>query len=230
MSLKDINKEGRSLIFREHIRIVIHFLLLWASAGTLRWWNMWLYLGLFLMIQVIYTFWIVIMNPELFNVRGEKPENVEKFDKIFFFFYFITGLAYVIVSGLDERFSWTAVPLSLTILGSIVFILSFLFVTWAMVVNRHFEITVRIQEDRKHRVIQKGPYAFIRHPGYSASVFIFLGVPLILDSYWAFIPGVIAIAVLFWRTGKEDKVLKSGLEGYLSYTEKVRYRWLPGIW
>jgi protein-S-isoprenylcysteine O-methyltransferase Ste14 len=97
-------------------------------------------------------------------------------------------------------------------------------------VNRHFEPTVRIQTDRGHTVIDTGPYALVRHPGYVAASLLVLGMPLSLGSYWASIPAILSYLLLVVRTALEDRTLQDELPGYKEYARRVRYRLLPGVW
>lgn len=101
---------------------------------------------------------------------------------------------------------------------------------WAMVSNAFFTEVVRIQEDRGHYVATDGPYRFVRHPGYSGAILAFLGTPLLLGSWWAFIPTAIGISGYVLRTALEDKTLQLELEGYQAYTEQVPYRLIPWVW
>ena len=96
--------------------------------------------------------------------------------------------------------------------------------------NKFFEVTVRLQTDRGQTVIQTGPYAIMRHPGYSSGLLIFVGTALALGSLWALIPAVVSWLFLVLRTKWEDDTLQAELPGYKEYTQKVRYRLLPGIW
>ena len=101
----------------------------------------------------------------------------------------------------------------------------------AMTVNPHFEKTVRIQDDRNHRVIESGPYRIVRHPGYTATLLGFvLATPLLLGSWWAFIPAILAMLCFIIRTVLEDLTLHKELWRYEAYAQKVRYRLLPGLW
>lgn len=103
-------------------------------------------------------------------------------------------------------------------------------VTWAEAVNKFFEVTVRIQTDRGHAVIDTGPYAFMRHPGYVGGILTALGMALSLGSVWALIPAGIASLVLIVRTHWEDQTLQAELNGYREYAMRVRYKLIPGIW
>jgi protein-S-isoprenylcysteine O-methyltransferase Ste14 len=102
--------------------------------------------------------------------------------------------------------------------------------TWAQVVNPFFEPGVRIQKERAQQVVTAGPYRFVRHPGYSAAIAIFIAIPLALASWWALTPAALAIALLVVRTGLEDSLLRAELSGYADYTRRTRYRLLPGLW
>ena len=102
--------------------------------------------------------------------------------------------------------------------------------TWAESVNKFFEPTVRIQADRGHTVIDTGPYAIIRHPGYVAACLLILGMPLSLGSFWALIPAVLSCLLLVVRTVLEDRTLRAELPGYKEYAQRVRYRLVPGVW
>ncbi len=100
---------------------------------------------------------------------------------------------------------------------------------WAQSVSKFFEPTVRIQTDRGHTVIDTGPYALVRHPGYVAACLLFMGMPLALGSLWALIPAAVSCLILVVRTVLEDKTLRNELVGYEEYRQRVRYRLVPGV-
>jgi len=103
-------------------------------------------------------------------------------------------------------------------------------VVWAMGANAFFSPLVRIQTERGHKVADTGPYKFIRHPGYIGAMIFSLGIPLMLGSWWAVIPGLVSMILYFIRTALEDKTLQDELPGYLDYTQCVKYRLIPGVW
>ncbi|MDP7078782.1 MAG: isoprenylcysteine carboxylmethyltransferase family protein [Candidatus Undinarchaeales archaeon] len=144
-----------------------------------------------------------------------------------------------LVVGLDiGRYGWTGAWVPqwalldpyLSSLGFVLYTFGFAVGTWAMGENRFFEAFVRIQKERDHRVVDTGPYAYVRHPGYAGSIPALIGVPLFFGSPIAFIPGVLAIAVITLRTAKEDAFLQENLDGYKEYTRKVPHRLVPGVW
>ena len=142
-------------------------------------------------------------------------------------------LAHWIIAGLDRgRLHWTDnVPLWLQVLGLFTIIVSYALVFWAMVVNRFFSSVVRIQSDRGHVVVSGGPYAFIRHPGYTGGILILAASGIALGS-WIAAAFLITITVpfLLYRVINEDRVLQAQLPGYAEYAQRVRWRLVPGIW
>jgi protein-S-isoprenylcysteine O-methyltransferase Ste14 len=101
---------------------------------------------------------------------------------------------------------------------------------WAMMVNKFFAAVVRIQKDRSHTVVKAGPYRFVRHPGYAATLLHYVAAPFMLGTLWALIPVGLIWVVIIVRTALEDRTLQEELEGYKDYTQRVRYRLLPGVW
>ena len=137
----------------------------------------------------------------------------------------------VIVGGLDHRYGWTTpLPTWANVLGLLLCTLGYGVAVWALVENRFFTSTVRIQTERGHQVCDSGPYRFVRHPGYSGGLVGMAGIPLALDSLWAFVPAGFALIVSVVRTVLEDRTLLEELPGYREYAQSVRYRLLPGLW
>jgi protein-S-isoprenylcysteine O-methyltransferase Ste14 len=140
-------------------------------------------------------------------------------------------MAIPILAALDDaRFHWSHLPWWGCVLGYALLITGMVGLTWAMAVNKFFEATVRIQTDRGHTVIDTGPYAVIRHPGYAAGYLIFVGMPLALGSLWALVPVILLCPLLVLRTVWEDQMLQQGLVGYKEYAQRVRFRLIPGVW
>jgi protein-S-isoprenylcysteine O-methyltransferase Ste14 len=101
---------------------------------------------------------------------------------------------------------------------------------WAEAVNRFFSSVIRIQTERGHHVVTTGPYRYVRHPGYAASLFMFAGGGLVLGSWLAALIGLLLFVGILRRTVEEDRILHEQLEGYAAYAQKVRYRLIPGVW
>jgi protein-S-isoprenylcysteine O-methyltransferase Ste14 len=171
------------------------------------------------------------LNPELYAARINPHRGTKPWDKVLIGFAIPAMLAIFPVAALDEgRFHWYPVPWWVCLLGYALLLVGLAIVTWAEAVNKFFEPTVRIQTDRGQRVIDTGPYAVVRHPGYVGGSLLFVGIALCLGSLWALVPAGLACALLVLRTRWEDQTLQAELSGYKEYTERVRYRLLPGVW
>ena len=222
---------GKKGIVRGAIRLVIQAIVLFVSAGTLYWSAAWIYIFLSACFQIFGSVILAIMNPEIINVRGRKPKEVPLFDRIILPIWMLSQLIGLVLAGLDAgRMHWSEVPLLLRAIGFLGVAGGSALIIWAMTVNTHFEITVRIQNDRAHRVCSAGPYRFVRHPGYTGVILAGLGSPLLLGSWVALIPGVITVVLFTWRTMIEDRLLIAQLPGYSDFASKTRYRLAPGLW
>jgi protein-S-isoprenylcysteine O-methyltransferase Ste14 len=207
-------------------------LILWLAKDW-RWPTGWAFNVAHAFVWTANTVILLRFHPELLNARGRGTQSDTKtWDVVLLSLYGIAWLSMLIVGALDHRFGWSAeMPLVLVALGLLLMIVGFGFTTWAMVENRHFELSVRIQEDRDHRVYTGGPYQFMRHPGYTGVILsFFVGMPLALASWTAFIPALVGAIVMIVRTYLEDMTLQRELDGYTDFTAQTRYRLLPGVW
>ncbi len=139
-------------------------------------------------------------------------------------------LIHLVIAGLDARWGWSTVPPAVRAAAYGGFVSALLFATWAIVVNRFFSPVVRIQSERGHQVVTAGPYRWIRHPGYAATVLGFPWGGLVLGSWWAVVPMLPVVALILRRTVIEDRFLLEHLPGYRAYASRVRWRLLPGVW
>jgi protein-S-isoprenylcysteine O-methyltransferase Ste14 len=227
--------ENKTKINRYIIRAIVTFLIFGAVifllAGRLDYWQGWSYVLLNIVI-IFLTIYIFRDNPELVMERQKPGPGVKWWDKVFYAFFLPANLAYVVIGPLDSgRYHWTSgFPWYGYVAGFLLYILSHIIKNWAMYVNPYFSSMVRIQKDRGQKVIQKGPYARVRHPGYTSVFFLGTGTALIFGSWWALIPAGFTILLIFIRTWLEDITLQKELEGYREYQNKVRYRLIPGVW
>ena len=207
---------------------------LFLSAGKWNWREGWVYVIVLMASTVASRVLMSIKNPGLASERAHSISagNVKQWDKWLMPYVAVFGPLFVfVVAGLDERFGWKPqVPLWLELTGIMVILAAVALSTWAMVVNRFFSGTVRIQTERGHQVIINGPYHFVRHPGYLGGVISYLAMPLILGSVWAYIPAGVGIVVTVLRTWFEDMTLQKELPGYQEYTKKTTKKLIPGIW
>ena len=137
----------------------------------------------------------------------------------------------VIVGALDHRYAWTPpFPTWVNVVGLFLCASGFALSAWALVENRFFTSTVRIQTERGHQVCDSGPYRLVRHPGYAGAVLSVAGIPLALDTLWTFVAAGFALVISFVRTVLEDHTLMEELPGYREYAQRVSYRLFPGLW
>lgn len=212
------------------IAVVVMMVLLFWPAGTIDWRRAWLFMTLFIVLIFVAMSWIKRDNPELIAVRQKYQKGTKGWDAIVATLTIILFATILPVAGLDERFKWAVTPDWVTLVGYALVTAGFLGTTWAQSVNRHFEATVRIQTDRDHKVIDTGPYAYIRHPGYAFAVVMSVGIALSLGSLFALIPVALMALALAGRTLGEEGELIKGLAGYPEYRTRVKWRWLPYLW
>lgn len=229
----ETEKSNRKYIILRIFQIIIPLILMTALgfifAGTLQWIYGWIYLGAYLVMLLI-SFSIIRKYPEVAVERAKKHENVATFDKIYGFITAILYIGMIVLGGLDFRFKLSNVSMILTIIAFPLYWLFSLAFTLAMRENRHFERYVRIQAEREHQVVQTGPYRIVRHPGYIGMILQNLVFPLMIGSLYVYIPVVIVILLTIWRTAREDAYLQKNLPEYQEYTQKTKYRLIPGIW
>jgi protein-S-isoprenylcysteine O-methyltransferase Ste14 len=210
--------------------LIVFGAILFVLAGRLDWWEAWAFLAIYLAGILINGLWSLRHNPAVINERGRIGKNAKAWDKVIGIFYMLFLVGTFVVAGLDRRFAWSAEPLWVKILGGAAFVFSLAITFWAMSANTFLSTFVRIQEERGHTTVTGGPYRFVRHPMYAGNLFMSWGIPLLLGSWWTLIPGVLTIVLFIIRTSLEDRTLQAELPGYVEYSQKVRYRLIPGIW
>ncbi len=202
------------------------------ACGDVAWSGGWLFLGVLLALSIPTTIYLRRVNPDVIAGRINRHERPRRWDLLLGLIGFLpTMLAIPIVAALDDgRYHWSHVPWWGCALGYALLLTGMVGLTWAQGVNKFFEPSVRIQTDRGHKVIDTGPYAIIRHPGYAFGFLLFLGMPLALGSLWALIPAILLCPLLILRTIWEDRTLREELAGYEEYTHRVQQRLIPGVW
>lgn len=212
------------------IPLVMAVLVFWP-AGTLRWGLGWLFLVVFAVVAVIAALVLWRVNPVIFAARSRVQEGTKTWDRMLLAVLMPLLVAILPVAGLDAgRFHWLPAPPWSIVLGYLLLIAGIALFSWAEAVNRFFEPGVRIQSERGHRVIDTGPYVYVRHPGYVGAIAMFFGMALSLGSLVALIPAAATTALLMLRTAWEDETLRRELPGYSEFAAKTRYRLLPGVW
>lgn len=197
------------------------------------WWEAWAYAAVSILGFVVSRLLAARRNPDLIQERSKfmQHENTASWDNLLAPLLSLGGVFVLVVAGLDALFVWSAgFGLPWELLSLFLILISYVFSSYALIENRFFSGTVRIQAERGHQVISSGPYRWVRHPGYAGALVTFLAIPFLLDSAWAIIPALLLAIVLIIRTRLEDRYLQQELDGYREYAERVRYRLIPGIW
>jgi len=221
------------VIFRLILLSAIFPLSLFPFAGRWDWPMAWALVGLMAIATVLSRLLLLRVHPDLLDERAASlhAEDAKPWDRMLAPAMGLTPLLVLMVGGLDDRFQWPgAFPVGGQLAGLLVVLLGYVLATWAMLANRFFSGVVRIQTERDHRVVESGPYAMVRHPGYSGTLLAALGFPLVLSSVWAFLPLIPVFVVTIVRTRLEDETLQAELPDYDDYTKTTRYRLFPGLW
>lgn len=228
---KRLRKSGIKRILQIYLSLILQAVILFIAAGHLNIPRVWFYVCLSFGYFTISGLIIIKINPEIINQRGQKHKGTKTWDKVIMTLFLSMTFIVFLIAGLDVgRFGWSSMSAQYSIIGSVIYIAAAMFAQWAMVVNPHFEPTVRIQKDRNHKVITTGPYKIVRHPGYVGAILLTISIPLIIGSIFALIPTGIIFLLFIIRTELEDKMLHSELNGYAEYAERVKYRLIPGVW
>jgi protein-S-isoprenylcysteine O-methyltransferase Ste14 len=224
--------DRRRLVISTTASMLILVLCLFPPAGTWAWSRGWLFLVVVTAASLPSILYLRRVNPDVIAGRVNRHEGWRPWDALLGLLGFLpTMLAIPIVAALgDGRFHWSHLPWWGCLAGYAVMLAGFFGVTWATSVNKFFEPSVRIQTDRGHHVIDTGPYAIVRHPGYSSAFPLVAGMALALGSYWALIPAVLFCLILVVRTILEDRTLQAELPGYREYAQRISYRLIPGVW
>ena len=201
--------------------------LLFLPAGSFAFVGGWIFIGLLFIPMLILGAVLLAKSPELLQKRlsAKEKENTQKGVVALSGLLFLVGF---IVAGLDYRFGWSHVPAWLVIVASVTLSASYALYAEVMRENAYLSRTIEVQEGQK--VVSTGLYGIVRHPMYAVTIWLFLSIPLVLGSFWAFLcflpyPIIMAVRIL-----NEERVLSKGLEGYEDYKKKVKYRLIPFIW
>lgn len=234
---RKIDRELRKVVVRSIIvtcfLLTLHLMIFFVSAGRLDLYQAWFYFGVIFMYSILNLAALAKFSPELLKQRLlRKREGSKLWDEVLMRACNIM-LMFVLpfIAGLDiGRFHWSSLSIYYVPLGFVLFIVGGFLTTRTMIENPHFETTVRIQEERSHRVITTGPYKFVRHPGYLGGILLGVSIPFMIGSVFAFIPAGVYVILMIIRTWLEDRTLQKELNGYLEYAKRTRHRLFPWIW
>jgi protein-S-isoprenylcysteine O-methyltransferase Ste14 len=204
-------------------------LLLFVSAGTVDYRQAWGYLAIFFGSSVFQTLYLMKHDPALLQrrLKGGPTAEHEWSQKIIMLGATIGFIALTVVPGLDHRFGWSSVPLTVVIAGYVLVAVGFYVIFLVFRENTFTSATIEIAEDQK--VISTGPYACVRHPMYAGGLLYLFGMPLALGSFWGLLALAGTMPFLIWRLFDEERFLAKKLSGYSDYMKKVRWRLVPDL-
>jgi protein-S-isoprenylcysteine O-methyltransferase Ste14 len=209
---------------------VVLALLLFAPAGTIRWVQGWVLLGLFCGSSLAITVYLALEDPALLQRRTQAGPFAEKeqSQKIIQGLAGVSFLSTVVVPALDHRFGWSHAPLPVVIAGDALVLVGF-FVVFRVFRENTFTSSV-IEVAPEQRVIDSGPYAVVRHPMYAGALVLVAGIPMALGSPVGLATLPPFVAVIVWRLLDEERFLLDQLAGYPGYRQRVRWRLIPRVW
>ncbi len=204
--------------------------MLFLPAGTLNYWQAWVFLVVVAVPAWIPTIYLLRTNPVALQarMRGGPMAETRIAQKIVIAGLYLSLAAMVVVSALDHRFGWSPVPTAICLVGDVLVGVGLGVMALVIIQNSYAAATVRVKEGQK--VVSTGLYGLVRHPMYTGNVIMMIGIPLALGSYWGLVFVAPGVLVLAWRIRDEEKLLQKELAGYREYTQKVRYRLVPSMW
>lgn len=207
--------------------LIVVGVLLFLPAGTLDYWQGWLFVGVLFVPMVVAGIVLMFRQPELLRKRLEAKEE-EKEQKWVVALSGMLFIAMFVVAGLNRRYMWWILPDWAVFAAAGLFLIGYLLYAEVLRENVWLSRTIEVQEHQK--VVDTGLYGIVRHPMYAATLLLFLSMPLVLGSLWAFAIMLFYIPVISKRIRNEEKVLEEGLEGYREYKQRVRYKVIPYVW
>lgn len=227
--MKDNTKLSKFKVYLIPIIVTIVMgVILFLSAGSLMYWEAWVYLVGSLALMIFTIAYFLKKDPELMSRQSQLKEK-EPTQKIFILRIFpLLFVASYLIPGLDYRYHWSVVPVSIIIASNAIVFLGYVFIFFVFKENSYASSIIQVEKEQQ--VVTTGPYAIVRHPMYTGILSIYLFFSFALGSYWALIPFLLCIPILIIRLINEEKVLSRDLPGYKDYCLKTRYRLIPLIW
>lgn len=213
--------------FKFLLGIILVGLLVFIPAGTLSYFNGWLFMGVLFIPMFIAGIIMMIKNPKLLESRLDAKEKQKEQSVVIK----LSGLMFIagfILAGLDFRFNWITLSPWVSYVASILFLLAY--IMWAEVLRENTYLARTIKVEEGQTVIDTGLYGVVRHPMYTATVILFLSMPLVLGSLVSLFVFLIYPILIGIRIVNEEKFLEKELNGYIEYKKKVKYRLIPFIW
>jgi len=231
-----MNKHNPFMIWLSFVvRMTLFAIGLMWPAGTWRWWEAWVLVGLWTVYGLVMMIYLLRHDPALLAERLkyvplQKEQKV--WDKVLMLLFFIAGIGLYLLPGFDViRYEWSEpLPLWMRILAMVIHIPCLVLLIWIMRENTYLSQVVKIDKERGHKVITTGPYAVVRHPMYIVAIILLFAVPIALGSRFTLILSLFLMVLLIVRTYLEDRTLHAELSGYPEYAKQTIYRLIPGLW
>jgi protein-S-isoprenylcysteine O-methyltransferase Ste14 len=210
--------------------LVFFGVLLFLPAGSLNYWQAWLFIAVFAVVTTIPSIYLAVNDPEALQrrMRAGPAAETRTAQRIAISGTILSVVAVLVVSALDHRFGWSQVPTAVILAGDVLVAVGLGIAMMVVIQNSYAASTVRVEAEQT--VVTTGLYGLVRHPMYVGALIMMIGTPLALDSYWGLVTIVPALLALGYRISDEEKMLKDELVGYREYTQKVHYRLVPGVW
>ena len=217
----------KQILIRFILAFMILFIVFFLPAGTLRYWEAWIYIGILFSGASSVIIYFLKHDPEFLERRMRTKEKVKE-QKLIILLGWVLFLPTFLIPGFDKYYSWSEIPLPLIIISDVFVLAGYLIVIMVFRENSYASRVVEINSGQK--VISTGPYAIVRHPMYSGNLLMYGFTPIALGSWWALIGSVLITVLILFRILSEEKFLSENLEGYKEYKHKTIYRLIPGIW
>ena len=216
-----------TVLLRFALVIILIGLIVFLPAGTIKFWEAWVYFGILFVPMIFVLTYLLKNDPELLERRMKMKEKEEP-QKVFVKLSILVFLIAFIIPGFDHRFEWSEVPFIVIIIADLFIFIGYLLFFLVLKENTYASRIIQVEKDQ--RVISTGLYAIVRHPMYVAVIMMYVLSPLALGSYWAVVAVLPLPVLIIFRIKSEEKILIDKLPGYREYTQEVKYRLIPYIW
>ncbi|MBR5253044.1 MAG: isoprenylcysteine carboxylmethyltransferase family protein [Clostridia bacterium] len=216
-----------SAILKFFLGVVLVGLLIFLPAGDLSFVGGWLLMGILFIPMFGFGIFLMIKNPSLLNKRLKAKESQREQDSVIK----LSGLMFIagfVLAGLDYRFGWFPLPMAVSIIAAVLFIIAYLLYAEVMRENEYLSRTIKVEDGQK--VVDTGLYGIVRHPMYAVTLLLFLSIPLVLGSLISFAVFLFYPLIIAKRIKYEEILLEAELPGYSEYKTRVKYRLIPFIW
>ena len=212
------------------IGLVAFILMVFVPAGTFDYWRGWAFIAVFAAATLIPSLYLAVHNPDALRRRMQAGPGAESrpLQKVIISVAFVSVVSMIVVSVLDFRFGWSAVPAAVSVMGLVLVAVGLSIAMLVTIQNGYAAANITVETGQQ--LSSTGWYGFVRHPMYFGNVVLMVGVPLALGSYWGLLILLVGLVVLALRINDEEALLKKDLAGYDEYIDKVHYRLVPYVW